>query len=231
MPVGLTVTTMVRRTFPLVTVLLVAAAGCSSGASSDDSLFPVLSTVTPPTVSTTVPAVPTTAKEATPVTSPTTTVALRASASTFVLSSPDIQSGGTMPVAFTCDGQSLSPSLSWTNGPTGTKGYAIAMHHVPGPGDTHWYWVVYDIPLSVHSVAAGGPAPGSVGTNSVNNQLAYAPPCSKGPGPKLYTITVYALSKSPGFAPGSAVSRDQLLAAIKDITLAESAIDVTYSRS
>ena len=222
---------MVRRTFPLVTVLLVAAAGCSSGASSDDSLFPVLSTVTPPTVSTTVPAVPTTAKEATPVTSPTTTVALRASASTFVLSSPDIQSGGTMPVAFTCDGQSLSPSLSWTNGPTGTKGYAIAMHHVPGPGDTHWYWVVYDIPLSVHSVAAGGPAPGSVGTNSVNNQLAYAPPCSKGPGPKLYTITVYALSKSPGFAPGSAVSRDQLLAAIKDITLAESAIDVTYSRS
>ncbi len=222
---------MVRRTFPLVTVLLVAAAGCSSGASSDDSLFPVLSTVTPPTVSTTVPAVPTTAKEATPVTSPTTTVALRASASTFVLSSPDMQSGGTMPVAFTCDGQSLSPSLSWTNGPTGTKGYAIAMHHVPGPGDTHWYWVVYDIPLSVHSVAAGGPAPGSVGTNSVNNQLAYAPPCSKGPGPKLYTITVYALSKSPGFAPGSAVSRDQLLAAIKDITLAESAIDVTYSRS
>lgn len=142
-----------------------------------------------------------------------------------------MQNGGTMPVAFTCDGQSLSPSLSWTDGPEGTKGYALAMHHIPGPGDTHWYWVVYDIPSSVHSVAAGGPAPGSVGTNSVNNQLAYAPPCSKGPGPKVYTITAYALSRSPDFPAGSAVSRDQLLAAIKDITLAQSAIDVTYSRS
>ena len=222
---------MIRRPLPLVTVLLVVAAGCSSGSSSDDSLFPVLSTVTPTTVSTTVPAVPTTAMEATPATSPTTTVALRASTSTFVLSSPDMQTGGTMPVKFTCDGLFQSPSLSWTNGPNGTKGYAIAMHHVPGPGDTHWYWVVYDIPSTVHSAPAGGPAPGSVGTNSVNNQLAYAPPCSKGPGPKLYTITVYALSKSPGFAAGSAVSRDQLLAAIKDITLAESAIDVTYERT
>ena len=32
-------------------------------------------------------------------------------------------------------------------------------------------------------------------------------------------------------AAGSAVSRDQLLAAIKDVTLAESAIDVTYERT
>jgi len=162
---------------------------------------------------------------------PTTTVASRVATASFVLSSPDMQPGVTMPVQFTCDGLSQSPSLSWTNGPTGTKGYAIAMHHIPGPGDTHWYWVVYDIPSSAHSVPAGGPAPGAVGTNSVNNQLAYAPPCSKGPGPKLYTITVYALSQTPGFAPGSAVSRDQLLAAIANTTLASSSIDVTYSRT
>jgi phosphatidylethanolamine-binding protein (PEBP) family uncharacterized protein len=158
-------------------------------------------------------------------------VGCSSAASGFTLSSPDMQPGGAMPVKFTCDGMSLSPSLSWTSGPAGTEGYAITMHHVPGPGDAHWYWVVYDIPPSVHSVPAGGPAPGSVGTNSVNSRLAYAPPCSKGPGPKLYTITVYALSRSPGFAPGSAVSRDQLLVAIKNITLAESTIDVTYERT
>ena len=100
---------MIRRTLPLVTVLLVAAAGCSSGASSDDSLFPVRSTGAPTTTSTTVPAVPTTAMTATPATSPATTVALRASTSAFVLSSPDMQTGGTMPVKFTCDGLSQSP--------------------------------------------------------------------------------------------------------------------------
>ncbi len=136
-----------------------------------------------------------------------------------------------MPVQFTCDGASQSPSLTWTSGPAGTVGYAVTMHHVPGPGDTHWYWVVYDIPASTLSVPAGGPAPGRVGTNSVNDQLAYAPPCSKGPGPKTYTITVYALSDSPGFAEGAAVSRDQLLAAVEGITLASSSIDVTYERT
>jgi len=139
--------------------------------------------------------------------------------------------GGAMPVAFTCDGQSQSPSLSWTRGPTGTVGYAIAMHHIPGPGDTHWYWVVYNIPSTTTKVAAGGPAPGTVGTNSVNNQLAYAPPCSKGPGIKVYTLTVYALSASPNFPSGTSVSRDVLLAAISNITLASSSLDVTYDRS
>lgn len=148
----------------------------------------------------------------------------------FVLTSPDMSNGGEMSVRFTCDGASESPSLTWTAGPTGTKGYAIAMHHVPGSGDTHWYWVVFDIPASTRSVPAGGPAPGVVGTNSVNNELAYAPPCSKGPGTKVYTMTVYALSGSPGFTPGSDVSRDRLLSAIKDITLASSSIDVTYER-
>ena len=149
----------------------------------------------------------------------------------FALSSPDMTAGGAMPVAFTCDGQSQSPSLSWTSGPTGTVGYAIAMHHSPGPGDTHWYWVVYNIPATTTKVAAGASAPGTLGTNSVNNQLAYAPPCSKGPGIKTYTYTVYALSAAPSFTAGTKVSRDVLLAAISNITLASSSLDVTYDRS
>ena len=151
--------------------------------------------------------------------------------SSFTLTSPDMVSGGAMPVAFTCDGQSQSPSLSWTSGPTGTVGYAIVMHHVPGPGDTHWYWVVYNIPATTTKVLAGGSSPGTLGTNSVNNQLAYAPPCSKGPGLKTYTLTAYALSAAPSFTAGTKVSRDVLLAAISNITLASSSLDVTYDRS
>lgn len=138
---------------------------------------------------------------------------------------------GTMPIAFTCDGQSKSPSVAWTAGPAGTVGYAIAMHHVPGPGDTHWYWVVYNIPATTLSVAAGQASIGTLGTNSVNANLAYAPPCSKGPGAKMYTISVYALSASPIFANGVQVSRDVLLSAISGTTLASSSIDVTYERS
>lgn len=156
---------------------------------------------------------------------------LPTSASTFALSSPEMESGGAMPVTFTCDGESQSPSLTWTPGPEGTVEFAIAMHHSPGPGDTHWYWVVYNIPSTTYSIPAGGPAPGTLGTNSVNGELAYAPPCSKGPGEKFYTYTVYALSAAPTFLTDSQVSRDVLLDAISATTLSSASFDVSYERS
>lgn len=160
-----------------------------------------------------------------------TTTTTTSARNTFVLSSPDMTADGPMPTSFTCDGASLSPSLSWTAGPPGTVGYALIMHHIPGPGDSHWYWVVYNIPSTTLNVPAGGPPPGLVGTNSVNNELAYAPPCSKGPGKKIYTITAYALSAVPNIPSGAMVSRDALLTSIKSIILASSSLDITYERS
>jgi len=222
---------MKRRIITSLTWMVLVTAGCSAQTSNDSA---VTTSFTPG--STAVAMESTTSIASRTSTTPTTIVAVTTTAgsvakTSFTLSSPDMVAGGAMPVAFTCDGQSQSPSLSWTRGPTGTVGYAIAMHHIPGPGDTHWYWVVYNIPSTTTKVAAGGPAPGTVGTNSVNNQLAYAPPCSKGPGIKVYTLTVYALSASPNFPSGTSVSRDVLLAAISNITLASSSLDVTYDRS
>jgi len=211
--------------------MILVTAGCS-GQSNNDS---VATTSVAPS-STAATTAPTTSTVATAPTTPNSDVAVTTTAgsmtkTSFTLSSPDMTAGGAMPVAFTCDGQSQTPSLSWTNGPTGTTGYALVMHHSPGPGDTHWYWVVYNIPSTTTKVAAGASAPGTLGTNSVNSQLAYAPPCSKGPGIKTYTYTAYALSATPSFTAGTKVSRDVLLAAISNITLASSSLDVTYDRS
>ena len=71
-----------------------------------------------------------------------------------------------------------------------------------------------------------------MGTNSVNNQTGYSPPKSKGPGPKTYVYNVYALSAPPKITvPASQVSRDVLLSAIKDLTLASAELSVIYTRS
>lgn len=219
---------MKRRIITSLTWMILVTAGCSAQANNDSvATTPVAPSSTAATMEPTTTVAATTLSTVAAV----TTTAVSTAKSSFTLTSPDMVSGGAMPVAFTCDGQSQSPSLSWTNGPTGTVGYAIAMHHIPGPGDTHWYWVVYNIPATTTKVVAGGVAPGTLGTNSVNNQLAYAPPCSKGPGIKTYTYTVYALSAAPSFAAGTKVSRDVLLAAISNITLASSSLDVTYDRS
>ncbi|MBK8824496.1 MAG: YbhB/YbcL family Raf kinase inhibitor-like protein [Anaerolineales bacterium] len=157
--------------------------------------------------------------------------AVTSSNGTFSLSSSDVTEGGALPVEYTCDGASATLPLSWSGAPTGTENFAVIMHHVPGPGDAHWYWVMYNIPVSVTSLEKNVAGIGILGNNSVNSSTVYAPPCSKGPGEKIYTYTVYALSAEPQFSvSASDVSRDVLLDAIKDITLASASLNVTYTR-
>ena len=154
-----------------------------------------------------------------------------ASTGEFILTSPVMVAGGSLPLDFTCDGQSVSPSLSWQGAPEGTVGYALAMHHIPGPDDTHWYWVIYNIPAEKQSVEIGETDFGTFGINSVNGEQLYAPPCSKGDGEKLYTFTIYALAAAPDLPDPAVVDRDTLLSSIDGITIAEASMDVTFDRA
>ncbi|MBK9781349.1 MAG: YbhB/YbcL family Raf kinase inhibitor-like protein [Anaerolineales bacterium] len=149
----------------------------------------------------------------------------------FTLASPEVTEGGALPKEFTCDGASATLPLLWSDVPEGTKSFAVVMHHIPGPDDSHWYWVLYNIPANVTKLEKNTSGIGTLGNNSVNGETKYAPPCSKGPGEKLYTYTIYALSAEPTLSvPASEVSRDVLLDAIKDITLANATLNVTYTR-
>ena len=147
----------------------------------------------------------------------------------FTLSSPLVTDGGALPAMFTCDGNGETLPLVWQNPPATTMSYAIVMHHTAAADDVHWYWVLYNIPADITQLAQNSISIGTLGTNSVNDRNEYAPPCSKGPGPKTYTYTIYALSASPQLATG-VVDRDTLLAAISDITVASATLDVVYSR-
>jgi phosphatidylethanolamine-binding protein (PEBP) family uncharacterized protein len=139
--------------------------------------------------------------------------------------------GGVLPAEFTCDGAGVTPPLAWKGAPSGTAGYALVMHTQPEDGDAHWYWVLYGIPPTVDHLEADARPPGMGGTNSVNGKVGYAPPCSKGPGPKVYTFTAYALSGSPDLPDPGTVSRPVLLAALDGLVLAEARLDVTCTRS
>ncbi len=154
-----------------------------------------------------------------------------ASTGEFILTSPVMVAGGSLPVDFTCDGQSASPSLFWQGAPEGTVGYALAMHHETVDGDTRWYWLVYNIPATKQTVEIDETNFGTHGTNSSNSELNYAPPCSKGDGKKLYTFTIYALAAAPDLPDPVAVDHGTLLAAISGITLAEASMDVTFDRT
>jgi len=152
-------------------------------------------------------------------------------AASFVLRSPEVTDGGTLPAEFTADGTSATLPLSWAGAPAGTKSYALIMHHVDPNGLIKWYWLLYDIPADVQALPKNVQSIGTLGGNSENNRLGYAPPQSQGPGPKTYVYTLYALSAAiPLGVPPARATRDTLLAAMKGRILASATLSVVYSR-
>ena len=152
--------------------------------------------------------------------------------STFTLQSYAVSDNGTLPKEYTCDGTSSSPPLNWVNAPSGTKSFAITMHHIPGSGERHEYLILNNIPANATSIAKSVTGVGLFGINTVNGKTQYSPPCSQGPGGKLYVLTVYALSVDPVFSvPQTSVTMDVLLKAISNTTLGMDVIGVSYSRS
>ena len=148
----------------------------------------------------------------------------------FTLRSPEVADGGMLPAEFTGDGAAATLPLEWSAPPEGTKSLAVIMHHV-APDQTKWYWILYNIPAHVRSLPRNVKGVGTLGTNSVNDRQGYAPPQSKGPGPKTYIYTVYALSMAPQLnVPPAQVNRDVLLAAMQDRVLATAELKVVYSR-
>jgi formylglycine-generating enzyme required for sulfatase activity/phosphatidylethanolamine-binding protein (PEBP) family uncharacterized protein len=156
--------------------------------------------------------------------------ALRKPNSSFLLRSSAVTNGGILPVEFTGDGSSATLPLEWSSAPAQTKSYALIMHH-EAPDMTKWYWILYNIPADVRSLAKNVKGIGTLGNNSVNERTEYAPPHSKGPGAKTYIYTVYALSAPPHITvPPAKVNREVLLSAMKDKVIATAELSVTYTR-
>jgi len=157
--------------------------------------------------------------------------------SKLTISSKDVSSSGELNKSNTCDGPGISPALAWSGAPKSTKSYAITMDTIPGPlrpGETeavkHFYFTLFNIPVTTTSISSGAKNIGTIGRNFKDNQPGYSPPCSQGPGAKIYTITVYALSSELTLAAQDA-TEDALIKAMAGKVLASGELSVTYSRS
>ena len=150
----------------------------------------------------------------------------------FTLASPVVKDGGDLPAEFTGDGESASPPLTWSNVPAGTKSFALIMHHLDPEGKTKIYWVLYDIASDVTSLTKNSKGVGTLGLSTVHNRVEYAPPHSKGPGPKKYVISLYALSSKLELNKNSdqPITAEALQAAMKGKILATDDLNVIYTR-
>jgi hypothetical protein len=140
--------------------------------------------------------------------------------------------GDRIPVKYTCDGEDISPPLSWSPGPADAKTYALVMDDPDAQG-AFAHWVVYNIPASVtylseHMTAAGTSGDGTMqGKNSFGN-IRYGGPCPPAGKPHHYRFSVYALDSGLPLSPGA--SMGDVLNAISGHVLAKGELVGTYSR-
>lgn len=141
-----------------------------------------------------------------------TLLALSLSSSVFAnsltLSSNDIAAGEYMNKkheyqGFGCSGGDLSPHLTWSNAPKGTKSFAITAYDPDAPtGSGWWHWQVVNIPVNVTELATGAGsskenlAPkGSMQIESDYGSRGFGGACPpQGHGVHHYRFTVHALS-------------------------------------
>ena len=169
-------------------------------------------------------------------------VAVPALAAELILSSTEVKSGSPMGIAqaFTaCRGQNISPALSWSGEPTGTQSFALTMYDSDArAGAGWWHWTVFNIPATVHSLAAGAGGDGSrdlpAGAVQGRNDFGlsqYSGPCPPvGEHAHHYEITVYAV-KVPQLPPDNTASGAAVSSELRSNTLATAKIVGRYERS
>ncbi|HEV7678031.1 MAG TPA: YbhB/YbcL family Raf kinase inhibitor-like protein [Candidatus Dormibacteraeota bacterium] len=125
----------------------------------------------------------------------------------FTLTSEDIADGAELPAAqrsglFGAGGQDVSPQLSWSDVPAGTKSFAVTVYDPDAPtASGFWHWAVANIPAAVTSLATGAGDEGGAGLPAgalslrndagMTRYLGAAPP--QGHGPHHYHFVVHAV--------------------------------------
>ncbi|MBU3061883.1 YbhB/YbcL family Raf kinase inhibitor-like protein [Nocardia sp. NEAU-G5] len=99
-------------------------------------------------------------------------------------------------------GKDVSPHLSWSGAPAGTKSYAVTVYDPDAPtGSGFWHWAVANIPATTTSLPEGAGDDAGIGLPVGSFQLpndarlpryiGAAPPA--GHGEHRYFVTVHAL--------------------------------------
>lgn len=148
------------------------------------------------------------------------------------LTSEAFSDGTMIPKQFTCDGEDLSPPLSWSGLPTETATLALICDDPDAPVGTWDHWVLFNIPASATGLPVNVPSKatlddGSVHGNNSWGRLGYGGPCPPG-GTHRYFFKLYALDIALNLKTG--VTKSQLVKAMEGHILDQGQLMGQYRR-
>jgi Raf kinase inhibitor-like YbhB/YbcL family protein len=114
------------------------------------------------------------------------------------IESRDFKEGDLIPSKFTCDGENISPQLSWTCTVEGVKTFVLLVEDPDAPSGNFTHWIVYNIPARVNSLMQNSTPTKNVpdeilmGTNDFG-RIGYGGPCPPS-GTHRYYFRMYGLN-------------------------------------
>jgi Raf kinase inhibitor-like YbhB/YbcL family protein len=147
------------------------------------------------------------------------------------LTSDAFANGQSIPAKYSCVGKNISPALSWTEPPAGTKSFALIVDDPDAPMGTWVHWVLYNISsekrnLQDHNTGKNVIKAIFVGKNSSGN-LRYDGPCPPS-GTHRYYFKLYALDITISLLPGA--TKEQVLKEMTNHILAQGELMGTFSK-
>ena len=135
------------------------------------------------------------------------------------------EEGGTIPSRYTCDGQNVSPQLSFADAPEGTRSLALVVDDPDAPVGTFIHWLAWGIDPAQGGLDEGHAAPRE-GRNGFGT-VGYAGPCPPH-GRHRYFFRLHALDVELDLEPGA--DRDELDRALEGHVLESAELMGTYER-
>jgi Raf kinase inhibitor-like YbhB/YbcL family protein len=168
-----------------------------------------------------------------------TVLSAQAPAATIVVESPVLKANQPIPRDYTADGRNMSPPLTWSNLPAGTKDLAVVCED-PDAGNPppFVHWVIYRIPAAASGLPENIPfepdaaMPPSI-AGAIQGVSGFRRPIYRGPAPPPgkthhYHFVVYAMDTALDLKPG--LTRADLLAAIRGHVIGQGELIATYER-
>jgi Raf kinase inhibitor-like YbhB/YbcL family protein len=110
----------------------------------------------------------------------------------FTLTSNAFDSGQEIPRRHSCEGDDVSPPLSWSGAPEGARSLALIVDDPDAPGGTFTHWLAWAIEPESAGIGEGQAAPVE-GRNDFGT-IGYRGPCPPpGHGPHRYFFRLHAL--------------------------------------
>jgi Raf kinase inhibitor-like YbhB/YbcL family protein len=118
------------------------------------------------------------------------------------LTSTAFAGGQPIPQRHSCEGEDLSPPLSWTDVPEGATSLALIVDDPDAPGGTFTHWLGWGLDPAAGRLGEGEAAPVE-GRNDFG-ATGYRGPCPPpGHGPHRYFFRLHALADELELEPGA----------------------------